>query len=123
VAGRRSLVFATHRLEEADEIADRVIVMARGRVIADGDPAEVKARAGSSSTVRFAADGVPLEILERLPALEGFETTRGRLSVRTRDPNRTVRALMDAVPALEGLEVTGTDLEEAFVALRKEDDA
>ena len=121
VAGGRSLVFATHRLEEADDVADRLIVMAGGRIVADGDPAEVKARAGGSSTVRFAADGVPLELLERLPSVEGVEITRGRVSVRTRDANRTVRALVDAVPALQGLEVTGTELEEAFVALTKED--
>jgi ABC-2 type transport system ATP-binding protein len=121
VAGGRSLVFATHRLEEADDVADRVIVMAGGRVVADGEPAEIKARAGGSSTVRFAADGVPLEILERLPAVERAETAHGRVSLRTRDPDRTVRALMDAVPAAQGLEVTGTELEEAFVALTKED--
>jgi ABC-2 type transport system ATP-binding protein len=122
VAGGRSLVFATHRLDEADEFADRVIVLAHGRVVADGDPAEVKARAGGSSTVRFADDGVPLESLERLPGVEGVEATGGRVSVRTRDPNVTVRALIDAVPALHGLEVTSADLEEAFVALTQEDD-
>jgi ABC-2 type transport system ATP-binding protein len=122
VASGRTLLFATHRLDEADEFADRIIVMAHGRVVADGDPAEVKARAGGSSTVRFAADGVPLGSLERLPAVEGVEAGGGRVSVRTRDPNRTVRALMDAVPVLHGLEVTGTDLEEAFVALTQEDD-
>jgi ABC-2 type transport system ATP-binding protein len=123
VAGGRSLVFATHRLEEADGFADRVIVLARGRVVADGEPAEVKARAGGSSAVRFAADGVPLEILERLPAVEGIQVVQGRVSLRTRDPNRTVRALVDAVPVLEGLEVTGTELEDAFVALTQEEDS
>jgi ABC-2 type transport system ATP-binding protein len=121
VAGGRSLVFATHRLEEADEVADRVVVMAGGRVVADGDPAELKARAGGTSAVRFAADGVPLELLERLPAVEAVETSRGRVSLRTHDPDRTVRALMDAVPTLRGLEVTGAALEQAFVALTKED--
>jgi ABC-2 type transport system ATP-binding protein len=123
VAGGRSLVFATHRLEEAEDVADRVVVMARGRVVADGEPAEVKARAGGSSTVRFAADGVPLELLARLPAVERIETGRGRVSLRTHDPNRTVRALVDAVPALHGLEVTATDLEEAFLTLTTEEDS
>jgi ABC-2 type transport system ATP-binding protein len=121
VADGRSLLFATHRLEEADEVADRVVVLARGRVVADGEPAEVKARVGGSSVVRFAADGVPLELLERLPAVEGVEVAHGRVSLRTRDPGRSVRALLDAVPAPEGLEVTGTELEEAFVALTKEE--
>jgi ABC-2 type transport system ATP-binding protein len=123
VADGRSLVFATHRLEEAGEVADRVVVLARGRVVADGAPAEVKARAGGSSMVRFAADSVPLEMLARLPAVEAVDVARGRFSVRTRDPDRTVRALVDAVPALRGLEVTGTELEEAFVALTTEEDS
>jgi ABC-2 type transport system ATP-binding protein len=123
VAGGRSLVFATHRLEEADEVADRVVVLARGRVVADGKPAEVKARAGGSSMLRFSADGVPLEVLERLPAVDGVELARGRVGLRTGDPDRTVRALVDAVPVLEGLEGTGTELEEAFVALTKDEDS
>ena len=121
VAGGRSLVFATHRLEEADEVADRVVVMAAGRVVADGDPADVKARAGGTSTVRFAADGVPLESLEHLPAVDSVETTRGRVTLRTQDPSRTVRALLETSPAVQGLEVAGTELEEAFVALTKEE--
>jgi ABC-2 type transport system ATP-binding protein len=121
VESGRSLVFATHRLEEADEVADRVVVMAGGRVVADGDPAEVRALAGGASTVRFAADGVPLEGLDRLPAVEAVETARGRVTLRTHDPNRTVRALLESVPAVQELEVAATALEEAFVELTKED--
>jgi ABC-2 type transport system ATP-binding protein len=121
VAEGRSLVFATHRLEEADEVADRVVVMSGGRVVAAGAPAEVRARTGGASTVRFAADGVPLEGLERLPAVEDVETTRGRVTLRTHDPNRTVRALLESVPAVQELEVAASELEEAFVELTKED--
>jgi ABC-2 type transport system ATP-binding protein len=45
VAGGRTLLFATHRLEEADAVADRAVVVARGRLVADGSPAEIKAQA------------------------------------------------------------------------------
>jgi ABC-2 type transport system ATP-binding protein len=121
VADGRSLLFATHRLEEADEVADRVVVMAGGRVVADGDPAAVKACAGGASAVGFAADGVPRELLERLPAVEAVEMARGRVTLRTQDPNRTVGALLESVPAVRELEVAATELEEAFVALTKED--
>ena len=55
--------------------------------------------------------------------MEGVELARGRVSVRTRDPNRTVRALVDAVPALQGLEATGIELEKAFVALTRDEDS
>jgi ABC-2 type transport system ATP-binding protein len=50
VSEGRTLVFATHRLEEADAVADRVVVISRGRLVADGAPDEVKARAAGRTT-------------------------------------------------------------------------
>ena len=57
LAGRgKTVLFATHYLEEADEYADRVILMARGRVVADGPPTEVKALVGAR-TIRATLPG------------------------------------------------------------------
>jgi ABC-2 type transport system ATP-binding protein len=123
VADGRSLVFATHRLDEADEVAGRVVVVAGGRLVADGAPAALKARAGRSAVMRFSGDGVPLEILERLPAVDGIELVRGRVTLRTADRDRTIRALLDTVPELDDLEVAGTRLEEAFLELTGEEDS
>jgi ABC-2 type transport system ATP-binding protein len=50
VAEGRTLLFATHRLEEADAVADRVVVISRGRLVADGTPDEVKAQSVDEST-------------------------------------------------------------------------
>src|ERR1700761_935761 len=47
VAAGRTLLFATHYLEEADQAADRILVINRGRLLADGTPAEIKARGGA----------------------------------------------------------------------------
>jgi ABC-2 type transport system ATP-binding protein len=59
VAAGRTVLFATHRLEEADAVADRVLVIAAGRLLADGTPDQVKARASGPGTVRVSADGLP----------------------------------------------------------------
>jgi ABC-2 type transport system ATP-binding protein len=117
----RSLLFATHRLEEADEVADRILVIARGRLVADGAPNAVKAIARGRGTVSFQANGTPIEMLKRLPAVEDVQLARGRATLRTGDPERTVRALLEAAPRVDGLEVTAARLEDAFLALTGEE--
>src|SRR5918996_4859018 len=110
VSDGRSLIFATHRLEEADEVADRIVVVASGRLVADGTPDAVKAIAKGRGAVSFRANGTPLELLERLPAVEQVELGHGRVTLRTRDPERTVRALLDAAAHIDGLEVAAPGL-------------
>src|ERR687892_82281 len=105
VAGGRSLLFATHRLEEAEEVADRVVVMAGGRALANGPPDALQAIASGRGAVSFRANGTPIELLERLPAVHEVELARGRVTLRTGDPERTVRALLEAAPRVGGLEV------------------
>jgi ABC-2 type transport system ATP-binding protein len=120
VAGR-TVLFATHRLEEADAVADRVVVIAGGRLLADGTPEQVKAQAAGRSTVSVAADGLPRELLERLPAVAAVEQDRGRLTLSTTDPDATVRALLQQAPHARGLEVTRAGMEEAFLQLTHEE--
>jgi ABC-type sulfate/molybdate transport systems ATPase subunit len=83
VSDGRSLLFATHRLEEADKVADRIVVMASGRLVADGTPDAVKAIARGRGAVSFRSNGTPIVMLERLPAVEEVELARGRASLRT----------------------------------------
>jgi ABC-2 type transport system ATP-binding protein len=124
VSGGRSLLFATHRLEEADEVADRIVVLAGGRVVADGSPDAVKAIARGRGAISFQANGTPIEILERLPGVEEVELARGgRATLRTEDPERTVRALLEVAPRVDGLEVTAARLEDAFLALTGDEDS
>jgi ABC-2 type transport system ATP-binding protein len=117
VAGGRTVLFATHRLEEADAVADRVVVLVGGRLVADGTPDDVKARAAGRSTVRFVADGAEMEVLERLPAVHEAVSRQGRWTLYTTDPDRTVRALLQQVPQAMGLEVSRAGMEEAFLSL------
>jgi ABC-2 type transport system ATP-binding protein len=119
VAAGRTVLFATHRLEEADAVADRVVVIAGGRLLADGTPEQVKAQAAGRSTVRVAAGGLPLPILDSLPGVMAVHADRGRLTLYTTDPDATVRALLQAAPHTQGLEVTRAGMEQAFLQLTR----
>jgi ABC-2 type transport system ATP-binding protein len=120
VSAGRTVLFATHRLEEADAVADRVVVIAGGRLLADGTPDQVKAQAAGRSTVSVAADGLPREVLERLPAVAAVEQDRGRLTLHTSDPDATIRALLQHAPHARGLEVTRAGMEQAFLHLTQQ---
>lgn len=119
VADGRTVLFATHRLEEADAVADRVLVIVEGRLVADGTPDQVKAAASGRSAVSFAADGVAVDLLRRLPAVEEVEAGRGRVTLHTTDPDVTVRALFERLPVVEDLKVTRAGMEDAFLQLTR----
>jgi ABC-2 type transport system ATP-binding protein len=120
VAEGRTVLFATHRLEEADAVADRVAVIVDGRIVAEGTPDEVKAAASGRSAVSFVADGVAVDVLRGLPGVEEVETGHGRLTLHTSDPDATVRALFERLPVVEDLKITRAGMEEAFLQLTRE---
>jgi ABC-2 type transport system ATP-binding protein len=111
-----TVVLTTHYLEEADQLADRIVVIDHGVLVADGSPAEIKSRvAGKRIFLRFAADvdaglfaGAPVSGLQ----VEGPVATM--LSARPADVLRHVLALRQDVLDVD---VGGADLEEAFVHL------
>jgi ABC-2 type transport system ATP-binding protein len=111
----RSLLLTTHYLEEADALADRVVVLNQGRVIADGTPAEIKQRtAGKRVRCRT---GLDLEALRSLPGVQVARRDQARAELLTSRPEDAVRALMARDPDLSDLEVTGAGLEDAFLTL------
>ena len=112
----RTVVFATHHLQEADQIASRVVVVNHGRVVADGAGASLKA-AVASRRVHFTC---PLPDQARLDALEGVtDVTVAGTSVvlRSMDADATIAALVRGKVAFRDLEVGSGGLEEAFVRL------
>ncbi|MFB7613392.1 ABC transporter ATP-binding protein [Kitasatospora sp. NPDC056181] len=127
----RTVLFATHYLEEADSIADRVLVLHRGRLIADGTSAEIKAKAGArritfelheadgpfdESSLRALPGTLALDVSSRVP---GVRTVR----IRTADADAGVAGLYRAGLYPRGLEVTGLGLEQAFLTITGEQDA
>jgi ABC-2 type transport system ATP-binding protein len=115
----KTIVFATHYLEEADAYADRAVLMAHGRVVADGPTTEIKALVGSR-TIRATLPGVGLEELERLPGVSHAERRGEAVVLSCSDSDAAIRALVDAYADARDLEVTGAGLEEAFLRLTEE---
>jgi ABC-2 type transport system ATP-binding protein len=121
----RTVLFATHYLDEADSIADRVLVMHRGRLIADGTAAEIKARAGLRKIAfdLHPADGPNLDLLRSLPQLSALDISGHTVRIRSNDADATLAAIYRAGFYPRGLEVTGVGLEQAFLAITGEQDA
>lgn len=112
----RTILFSTHYLEEADVNADRIVVIAGGRLVADGSGAEIKRRVGGRS-VSLDLDGGPSGGLDGLPGVVSVELHGDRATLRCTDSDATVAALVDERGTPRNLEVGGAELEEAFLAL------
>jgi ABC-2 type transport system ATP-binding protein len=112
----RTVVFATHYLDEADTFADRIVIMRSGRVVADGTPAEIKAVA-SSRTVRCAGVDPTDPALAALPGVTGLEARHGSVTLVTESSDDTLRALLAAYPEAHDIEVVPSSMDDAFLAL------
>ncbi|MEU0025523.1 ABC transporter ATP-binding protein [Streptomyces sp. NPDC006335] len=119
----RTVLFATHYLEEADAIADRVLVLHRGRLLADGTAAEIKAKAGARR-IAFDLEGVIDEApLRNLPFLTGIDISGHTVRIQSTDADATVHALYGLGVYPRNLEVAGLGLEQAFVAITEAEEA
>ncbi|MEU4377013.1 ABC transporter ATP-binding protein [Pseudonocardia alni] len=112
----RTVVFATHYLEEAEQFADRVVFLRAGRIVADGSVAQVRSLA-AGRTVRAAVPETPEHVLRALPGVVDAELRQGSVRLISSDSDRTLRALVQEVPDAHDIEVVGVSLDEAFVAL------
>jgi ABC-2 type transport system ATP-binding protein len=110
-----TVVFSTHNLQEAEHNAERIVVLADGRRVADGSPEEVK-QVVPGRTVSVALEGEPVDGLASLPGVVGVDVRADRAYLTSIDADATVLALA-ATDRLRDLEVVGASLEEAFVAL------
>jgi ABC-2 type transport system ATP-binding protein len=116
----RTVLFATHYLEEADAYADRIVLMARGSIVADGPPTEIKAMVGSRR-IRATLPNVPADQLERLPGVTAVELHGESVVLVCSESDRAIRALLERFPAARDLEITGAGLEQAFLQLTGEE--
>jgi ABC-2 type transport system ATP-binding protein len=117
----KTVVFATHYLEEADAYADRILLMARGRILADGPATEIKARAGGR-TIHATLPGVETPALTALPGVTSAERRGEAVVLSCGDSDAALRAFLPAYPTARDIEVRGAGLEEAFLELVAEDD-
>jgi ABC-2 type transport system ATP-binding protein len=124
-ADGRTILFATHYLDEADAIAERILVLVSGRIVTDGTGSSIKAMV-TDRTVRFTLPGnapEALSIIKAMPEAGSVEVVGERVSVATADPDSVVHALVTSGLPIRDLEIAGASLEDAFVALTTQDPA
>jgi len=112
----RTVLFATHYLEEAQEFADRVVLMRSGRITADGSVAEVRATV-AGRTLRAVVAGAQHSALAALPGVTAVELRGDQVTLACADSDAALRALLAAHPSARDIEITAVGLEEAFLAL------
>jgi len=112
----KTVIFATHYLEEADANADRIVLMARGAIVADGTPSEIRATTGSR-VIRVTIDEASAEQLEALDGVHSVTGHAGAWQLQCSDSDAAVRALLAAFPVARNLEITSAGLEQAFMDL------
>jgi ABC-2 type transport system ATP-binding protein len=112
----KTVLFATHHLAEADAYADRAVLLAEGRVIADGPTTAIKAVVGSH-TIHATLPEADIETLARLPGVTDAERRGEAITLVCSDSDAAVRALLERYPNSRDIEIRGAGLEEAFLEL------
>ena len=115
----RTTVFATHYLEEADAYADRIVLVRRGKIVADGTAAEIKALS-AGRTVRATLEAPDTAALTKVDGVESVDVRGDSILVHGSDSDAIARYLLNHTSARD-LEITSRNLEEAFVALTGDD--
>jgi ABC-2 type transport system ATP-binding protein len=111
----RTVVLTTHYLEEADQLAKRVIVIDRGLVIADSSPQEIKSKV-AGKRVRFTAAALTDKDFDGLP-ITSSTISDHTVQLLTNQPEAVLRELFRRGIEISDLEVSGADLEDAFISL------
>jgi ABC-2 type transport system ATP-binding protein len=119
-AGGRTVIFATHYLEEADANADRAVLLARGNVVADGPTTEIKSQVGGR-TIRATLEDVAVPELEALDGVTSVERHGDSVALHCSDSDLAIRALLAVYPQARDIEITGAALEDAFLRLTADD--
>lgn len=112
----RTVILSTHYLEEADQLADRVIVINRGVIVADDSPSAIRARVAGRRVTFETAPPRARSDFEGLP-ISRLELRDQRVRFHSGHPERTLASIFSRGWEIQNLEVVGADLEEAFVSL------
>jgi ABC-2 type transport system ATP-binding protein len=118
----KTVVFATHYLEEADAYADRIVLMSHGRIVADGAPTEIKATVGGR-VIRATLPHVELSLLLALRGVTSADRKGDAITLNCSDSDAALRDLLAGFSSIRDIEVRGAGLEEAFLELTVDDEA
>lgn len=115
----RTVIFATHYLEEADSFADRIVMIAGGQIVADGSTADIRASAGGRKVSASFAEAELQRAADRLRAMAGVDAVEirgGRIELRTSDSDTVAREILGGLGGRD-LEIVSANLDEAFLTL------
>jgi len=119
VARGKTILLTTHYLQEADALADRIAVINQGQIIAEGTPAEIKSQT-SGKRIRCVTR-LSIPVLREIPGVSDVKEDREALEIHAAEAEPVVRELLLRDPGLSGLEISSAGLEEAFLALTRDD--
>ncbi len=111
----KTVLLTTHYLQEADALADRVAVINQGAIVAEGTPAEIKAKT-AGKRIRCITS-LSVNSLRQIPGVTEVKDDREAVEIHAIEAEAIVRELLSRDAQLTGLEVTSAGLEEAFLAL------
>ena len=114
----KTVVLTTHYLEEADALADRVVVINKGSMIAQGTPEQIKARTAGKKIRCFTRLGV--STVREFAGVMDVHEDRGAMVIHTSRAEDVLRELLSRDLEASGIEVAGAGLEDAFLALTQE---
>jgi ABC-2 type transport system ATP-binding protein len=118
VSRGKTVLLTTHYLQEADALADRVAVINKGEIIAEGTPATIKAQT-SGKCIRCITS-LSLNMLRQIPGVTEVKEDREAVEIHAGLAEPVVRELLARDANMSGLEVTSAGLEEAFLALTQD---
>jgi len=118
VSRGKTVLLTTHYLQEADALADRIAVINKGEIIAEGTPADIKAQT-AGKRIRCITS-LPLSALRQIAGVNEVKEDREAIELHAAEAEPVVRELLARDPSLSGLEVTSAGLEEAFLALTQD---
>ncbi|GAA3725816.1 ABC transporter ATP-binding protein [Gordonia hankookensis] len=112
----RTVLFATHYLEEADSFADRIVMISGGRIVADGPTADIRARAGGRVVSAVLDEPDIARVLASVPHATEVERRGGRVYLGAQDSDELARFLLTDTAARD-VEISAHTLEDAFLEL------
>jgi ABC-2 type transport system ATP-binding protein len=111
----RTVLFATHYLEEADAYADRIVLLAHGQIVADGTASQIKALS-AGRTVRITLPGADAAQLRQIKGADSVELRGDTVLIHASDSDAVARYLLTSTPATD-MEIIARGIEDAFLAL------
>lgn len=117
----KTVLLTTHYLQEADELADRVVVINQGTIIAEGTPSEIKAKT-TGKKIRCVTR-IPIEFICGLPGVLKACQDREAVEIQVSEAEPILRELLQQDSQLSGIEVTSAGLEDAFLALTQDNNS